>query len=306
LRRRLQVTSKIWKIPQIPRPPQAPRELHLLPAPHLPQTGYNRAVAEPDLQDTVALARRATGSQLETLLYHRAPQVVEAVLDNPRLGEQHLTILLARRDLAREIVVRVAENKVWMKSYPLKTAVLKHPRTPRHVALPLLKFIYPFDLMEIASAPGVAPDLKRVMEDALLSQRESLALGQRLTLARRGTHRICGGLLADSDGRVLRAALDNPSLTEAAVAAALLLEKASGELLSLVAEHQRWSARRDVRLALLRSKHLSLARFAAMLPELATSDLADLAEDPRLAPNLRAYVARLVLKRRSQAGKKKV
>jgi hypothetical protein len=254
----------------------------------------------------VEQARCAWGVELETFLYHRALEVLTAVLENPRLGEQHLTVLLARKDLPREIVIRIAENKEWMRSYPLKTAVLKHPRTPRRLALPLLKFIYPFDLLEIAAAPGVAADLKRGVEDALLAQREGLALGQRLTLARRGTHRICCGLLADSDGRVLRAALDNPSLTEPAVAAALVVDKASSELTLLVAEHQRWSARRGIKLALLRSKHLSLARFAAILPELSVSDLTDLAEDPRMAPNLRAYAARVVSKRRTQAEQKDV
>jgi hypothetical protein len=239
----------------------------------------------------VALARRAQGSQLETLLYSRSAEVLAALLDNPRLGEQHLTLLLARKDLAREIVLRVAENKQWMKSYPLKTAILKHPRTPRHIAIPLLKFIYPFDLLEIAATPGAAPDLKRLVEDSLLAQRESLALGQRLTLARRGTHRICGALLSDSDSRVIRSALDNPSLTEQAVAAALLMRGGSSELPVLVAEHRRWASLRGVRLALLRNEHLSLARFAAMLPELSLGDLNDLARDPRLAANLRSYVS---------------
>jgi hypothetical protein len=263
-------------------------------------------LAEPNLHETIDRARKVQGAELKMLLYHGSRQVLEAVLENPRLGEQHLTIMLARKDLAREIVIRVAENKQWMKSYPLKVAVLRHPRTPRHVALPLLKFIYPFDLLEIAISPGVAPDLKRVLEDALLSQRESLAVGQRLTLARRGTHRICGGLLLDSDGRIVKAALDNPSLTEPAVAAALMLEKGSSELTSQVASHPRWRDKQDVKLALLRSRHLTLARFAAIVPELPLRDLADLAEDPRLAGNLRDYVARLVVKRKAQLKKRKV
>jgi len=258
-------------------------------------------VAETNLRETVERARTAHGPQLENLLYHRSKEVIEALLENPRLGEPHLTIMLARKDLSREVVAVIAQNKEWMKSYALKVAVLKHPRTPRHLALRLLKFIYPFDLLEIGKAPGVAPELKRLMEDTLLSQREGMAAGQRMSLARRGTSRIAGELLNDSDGRVVRAALDNPALTEPSVAAALLVEKSAEELTAAVAEHPRWSVRRGVKLALLRSKHISLARIAAILPQLTLAELSDLGEDPRLAPNLRSYVARLVQVRKARS-----
>jgi hypothetical protein len=277
---------------------------------HLRASGNGEAggtpVAESNLQQTIERARTARGLQLENLLHHRSREVLDALLENPGLAEQHLKIMLARRDLPREVVAVIVQNQQWMKSYPLKVAVLRHPKTPRHLALRLLKFIYPFDLMEIGAAPGVAPDLKRLMEDTLLSQREGMATGQRLSLARRGSARIAAGLPNDSDGRVIRAALDNPALTEPSVAAALLVDKSAAELAVAVMEHSRWSRRRGVKLALLRSKHLSLARFAALLPEVSLGELNELIQDPRLAPNIRAYLARLVQRRRTGAATKEV
>ena len=263
-------------------------------------------MAESNLSETLEQARTATGSQLENLLYHRSREVLDAVLDNPHLREQHLIVMLARQDLSREALVRIAQNKEWMKSYLLKTAVLKHPRTPRHLALPLLKFVYLFDLMATAASPGVSPDLKRLAEEALLAQREGLPLGQRLSLARRGSPRIAAGLLLDPDPRVIRAALDSPSMTDQSIAAALLLEKSGGELTDAVAAHSRWSVRRSVKLALVRSRHLSLARFASILADLSLADLRDLMEDRRIAPNLRAYVARIANSRRIRMEKKRV
>ncbi|MBI3933498.1 MAG: hypothetical protein HY316_02320 [Acidobacteria bacterium] len=258
------------------------------------------------LREIIERARTAQGPQLENLLYHRSREVLEALLENPRLGEQHLMILVARKDLSREVVAVIAQNQEWMKSYPLKAAILRHPRTPRHLALRLLKFIYPFDLLEIAATPGIAPDLKRLLEDTLLSQREGMATGQRLSLARRGTTRLAGGLLNDPDARVVRAALDNPALTEQSVASALMAGKTAAELTAAASEHPRWSSRRGVKLALLRSGHLSLARFAAILPQLPLGDLNDLAEDPRVAPNLRSYVAKMVEMRKTRSKKKGV
>lgn len=246
------------------------------------------------LQETIQQARTASGSRLETFLYHRSSEVLEALLENPQLGEQHVRIWLQRKDLPRAIVTRIAQNQEWMRSYPLKLAVVKHPRTPRHVAFQLLKWLYLFDLVGVATDPGVPAELKRVAEEHVLAQREGIALGQRLTMARRCSTRIAAGLLTDPDRRVIEAALSNPALTEPAVAAALHLEKASPELTEAVVEHSQWSSRHAVKLALLRSRHLSLGRLMGILAELPRGDLSDLIADPHVAPKIRAYVARMM------------
>jgi len=249
-------------------------------------------------------ARTADRSAIETLLHHRSREVLEALLENPRLGEKHLAILLSRRDLSREVVARIAENREWMKSHPLKLAVVKHPRTPRHLALPLLKFLYLFDLVSVAGVAGVPAELKRQAEEAILTQQEGLALGQRLSLARQGSHRIAAGLLLDSDRRVIEAALSNPAMTEHAITAALYQRKAGPELASALVEDERWFARYPIKLALLRGRKLSLGRVMAILPELAQPDLLDLADDPRVRSELRGYVAKLLQNRRSRKQKK--
>jgi len=252
----------------------------------------------------VERARTADRSQLQRLLYHRSGEVLEALLENPLLGEKHLAILLSRRDLSRDLAARIARNREWMKSYPLKVAVVKHPRTPRHLALPLLKFLYLFDLLSVATTAGVPPELKRQAEESILLQQEGLALGQRLSLARRGSNRIAGGLLEDSDRRVVEAALSNPAMTEHAVTRALLDGKAGPALTAAVLDQDRWFARYAVKLALFRGRHLSLARVMQILPELARGDLEDLADDPRVREEIRRYVAKLLQTPRARRAEK--
>ena len=249
-------------------------------------------------------ARTADRSLIETLLHHRSREVLEALLENPRLGEKQVAILLSRRDLAREIVARIAGNREWMKSYPLKLAVVRHPRSPRHLALPLLKHLYLFDLLAVAATAGTPAELKRQAEEAILLQREGLALGQRLSMARRGSSRIAAGLLLDSDRRVIDAALLNPAMTEHAVTRALLDQKAHPALISALVEHDLWSARYGVKLALIRAHHVSLGRVMSILPELAQADLDDIADDPRVRGEIRAYVAKLAQTRRARKTKK--
>jgi hypothetical protein len=240
-----------------------------------------------EFREEAARARTADRTLLENLLYHPSREVLEALLENPRVGEKQLAILLSRRDLSRDLLARIAQNREWMKSYPLKLAVVKHPRTPRHLALPLLKFIYLFDLLSVAKTAGVPPDLRKLAEEAVLMQREGLALGQRISLARSGSPRIAGELLGDSDRRVIEAALANPAMTEYAVTRAILDREAGPHLTA----------------AVLRGQHLSLARVMALLPELARPDLADLAEDPRVREEVRRYVAKLLQTRPARKGK---
>ena len=177
--------------------------------------------------------------------------------------------------------------------------MLKHPQTPRHLALPMVKHMNLLDLLAVALTPKVPADLKRLAEDSILSQLQGVALGQRLTLARRGSARVAAGLLLDSQKQVIQAALENPCMTDAALSQALAAEQSPAALAEVALEHPGWMRRRAVRLGMMRSRHLSLARFAYLLNELTTAELTDLEQDSRLKRNLRDYVGKFLASRRA-------
>lgn len=244
------------------------------------------------------IGRQIGSEDLADLLGHRSREVLEALLESPQFGERHVLLLLSRKDLPREIVAKIARNRQWMSSYQIKLAVVKHPHTPRELSLRALKFIYLFDLLGVALTPATPAELKRLAEDAILSQKEGLPLGQRISLARRGSSRLAARLLADSERAVIEAALSNPFLTEQGVATALLLETASAHLAGMIVNHSRWSVSRSVKLALARSGLLSLARLMEIIPELSPDELAYLVEDQRIDKAIRVYVARVIRARK--------
>jgi hypothetical protein len=147
-----------------------------------------------------------------------------------------------------------------LKLRKVKLTLVSHPHTPRHVSVPLIRQFYTFDLMKIALTPGVPADVKVAADDVLISRLKSVTLGERLALARRGSGRVAGGMLLDGDARVMRIALENSRLTETFVIQAILRPEANAVLIQAVARHAKWSFRREVRFALLRTEHLSLAR----------------------------------------------
>jgi hypothetical protein len=147
-----------------------------------------------------------------------------------------------------------------MKSRRVKLALVEHPRTPRHISVPMVRHLFTFDLMQVALTPVVPADIKMSAEESLINRLERLAQGERLSLARRASGRIAAALLLDSETRVIRAALENSRLTESVVIKALMRRNAPAAFVRAVCHHGKWSPRREVRIALLCNEKTPLSR----------------------------------------------
>jgi hypothetical protein len=235
-------------------------------------------------------ARTATGEELASLLHHHAPDVLLALLDNPAVGEAQLCLLLDRKDLPAEVLEEVARRKPLLKNYRVKRALAFHPRTPRLASLRLIRELYLMDLVQLTLLPGTPAELKRNAEEQLVARLPQLPLGQKITLARRGTARVAGALLAEGHAQVLSIVLDNPGLTEAQVLKALSRETLPVGVVKAVAQHRKWSHTYNVRLALVRHPSSTLSTILAYLPELTVSDLRELASPGIVSENLRKYL----------------
>ena len=204
------------------------------------------------------------------------------------LTEDLALALLKHADLPAEVFDQFAKNSNALKSRKVKLALAKHPHTPRHISIPLVRRFYTFDLMRLALSPTVPADVKVIAEDVLISRLQTVTLGERLTLARRSSGRIAAALLLDSEPRIMKVALENGRLTEALVIQAVLRPEAGAALVEAVSHHAKWSLRRELRIALLRSEFLTTERAIEfshdiplpLLPEiLANSRLSDSAKE---------------------------
>ena len=220
--------------------------------------------------------------------------------------------LLKRGDLPPEVLAELARNVGALKSRKVKIAVASHPRTPRHVSVPLARQFYTFDLMKVALSPRVPADVRVAIDDVLISRLKSVTKGERQTLARRASGRVAAALLLDVervdgkiaagkdvDGatlaretRVMRTALDNARLTEALVINAVLHPSAGTELVGAVAQHEKWSKRREIRVALLRTAHLSLARALEFSREISAGLLRDILASSHLPIRIKEQLLR--------------
>ena len=251
---------------------------------------------------------------------------------DPAFTEDLALALLKRADLPPEALEQIAKNASALKSRKVKIALVSHPHTPRHVSVPLARQFYTFDLMKVALSPRAPADVKVAVDNVLISRIKTVTLGERLTLARRASGRVAAALLLDvesgdgkiidrrmmdrkttdrktiagktaagktnaaktagRDTRVMQTALENPRLTEALVIKSVLGRAAGAALVHAVARHAKWSRRREIRTALLRTGYLSLARALEFSREIPAPLLQEVLASSRLPAPIQAQLLR--------------
>ena len=194
------------------------------------------------------------------------------------------------RGLPAEVVEQISRNAAVMKSRKVQVALAAHPRTPRRIALRLIREFYTFDLMLFALLPAVAADLKRAADELLVARLASITIGERISLARRSSAMVAGALLLDKEARVWQTALENPRLSEAAIVKALLRPGATLAFVTAVCHHAKWSIRPEVRCALLRNESVPLARALEFARRIPPEQLRDILHASRLPEKVKNYL----------------
>ncbi len=211
---------------------------------------------------------QASSRQLLELVGERAPTLtardVLRVLRNPYVTGEVIEALLAARSL--------------LASYPVRSAIARHRRTPETVALRFISGLFWRDLLEITVDVKIGPAVRRVAEKYLLERLSRLTVGEKTALARRATAAVLARLRQDPSLRVVKALLKSPRLTEPLLLPMVANESTQPRALDLVASDPRWGARYEVRLALARNPRSPFRVIFEILPTLRRRDLLAVAE----------------------------
>src|SRR4029079_11791883 len=95
--------------------------------------------------------------------------VLRGVASSPHLTEDLALLLLNRRDLPPPVLEDLSRNSATMRHRKVIMAVVSHPRTPRHVTLPISRHLYTFELMQLALTPAVAAVNKLDISEEIIS-----------------------------------------------------------------------------------------------------------------------------------------
>jgi hypothetical protein len=227
--------------------------------------------------------------ELERRLREAGPEELLALV---RERAAELSAAAARQALhnlyvTAEVVEQLAAQPRLLSFQEVKRDLARCRATPETLALRLVGELFWADLLAIGLDARLHPRLRRAADRHLLARLPGLAVGERISIARRAAPSILAQLRHDPTPRVIAALLDNPRLTEGTLAPLVHGETTPGPVLELIAADRRWGVRYPLRLAIARNPATPLGTAMRLLPALHKPDLRVVAGDPRLPEPLR-------------------
>lgn len=237
---------------------------------------------DPELSRRLHHALTCGKDELFQVILDPAMDVLRAAFRNPALDENHLLVLLERRDLSEELLRAIYGLDALSGNHKLKVALVHNPGTPAPIALALLPHLYLFELLAVCFLPGVTPDQRLAAERVIIQRLPTTPLGNKITLARRCTATVLDALMKEGDARVVEPCLGNPRLRESSVFQLVSSLRASAESIAAVARTQRWASLPNLKTAMLRNPNTPLPLFGSLLPSVPTVELRNIVSSGRL------------------------
>ncbi len=126
------------------------------------------------LGEKIALARRTHRALLRVLIASGDGQVLTALLDNPRLVENDILVILNTTEPPPEFFADLARHHRWGQYQEVRRALVACPHTPLPLALSVLVQLPPGELRRLLEHPATP---ERVRDAAMaLQERETLGL----------------------------------------------------------------------------------------------------------------------------------
>lgn len=119
------------------------------------------------LGEKISLARRIGPSAGRSLVVDAEPEVLSALMQNPRMTEEALMPLLTSDKASPQALYAVAEHPRWGTRYEIRSALCRNPQTPFSVVLRLLPELRREDLSGVATVAKHSGVVLRRVEELL-------------------------------------------------------------------------------------------------------------------------------------------
>jgi hypothetical protein len=123
-----------------------------------PDLGLGREVT---LGERKSLARRPDRDMIQRLLTDPHPDVIRRCLRNPRVTEDDVVRLAARRPGRAQVLVEIARSP-YSHRPRVRMALVFNPSTPEEIAARIAGLLLRHELELVARSPGVPPSLRAV------------------------------------------------------------------------------------------------------------------------------------------------
>lgn len=136
-----------------PLPLHEPRDVPEPDADRVPDYGRGRPLT---LGERKSLARGTDRAMLERLLRDPHPDVIRRLLVNPKLTEDDVLRLAARRPCRPDVLLEIVRAPRWAHRPRIRMALVLNPDTPLEIAAPIVGLLMRHELRLVATSPTVA------------------------------------------------------------------------------------------------------------------------------------------------------
>jgi hypothetical protein len=189
-----------------------------------------------------------------------------------QLDEIEVVQVLRSPFCTAQIAERIASDPGLMGTHEVREKLAGFPGFTFGRALDLLATLPWTSLLSLSQSPRTPPVVRRQAERKLLSLLASMALGEKIALARRAHREIFRVLIGSGDAQVL---------------SALLNTEPPPEFFGELANHRKWAPYIRVRRALVVCPHTPLPLALSLLVQFSLSELRRVLENPDLSEKVR-------------------
>ena len=110
----------------------------------------------------IRLAMLGNREARKMLAHDRNQMIPRAVLRSPKLTDNEILTFAQERSTPEDIIRAICKNKVWLKKYPLRLALVSNPKTPLSVAVQFLDHLHDKDLQNLSRDKNVPSALSQI------------------------------------------------------------------------------------------------------------------------------------------------
>lgn len=97
------------------------------------------------------------------MLAHDRNQIVpKAVLRSPKLTDSEILTFAQERSTPEDIILAICKNRIWVKKYPIRLALVSHPKTPLSIAVQFLGYLHDKDLQALSRDKNISSALAQI------------------------------------------------------------------------------------------------------------------------------------------------
>jgi hypothetical protein len=88
--------------------------------------------------------------------------VPKAVLRSPKLTDNEILTFAQERSTPEDIILAICKNRIWVKKYPIRLALVSHPKTPLSIAVQFLGYLHDKDLQALSRDKNISSALAQI------------------------------------------------------------------------------------------------------------------------------------------------